>query len=186
MPNHIMFDLETLGTSPGCVVLALGAYAFDPAGNDEVHDPDPLRNFYELIDVPDQMQKGLVMEWSTIQWWMKQSEEARLANFNPISWDWLLEGTAERFTSWVKTYGDDVNVWCNGASFDFPILKAAFAKVDHDLPWSFQNERDARTIYRLARVRPGRHATAHTALMDSWAQVHALQRGLAKISVATT
>ena len=182
MPQHVMMDLETMGTSPGCVVLALGAYAFDPAGDDAVFDP--ARGFYETIDVPDQMERGLGIDWSTLQWWAQQSDEARAANFNPPTAPFMLEGVAQRFAAWVALLGDGVQVWCNGASFDFPILKAAFQKVGQGLPWEFYNERDARTIFNLARVRSKKHGTAHTALMDSWAQVEALQRGLRKIRVA--
>lgn len=182
MTLDIMFDLETLGTSPGCVVLALGAYAFDPAGNDEVRVPE--HSFYELIEPEDQIRKGLVMEWSTIQWWMKQSDAAREANFSQQMNPWLLQGTAERFTNWVDPYGAGVNVWCNGASFDFPILKEAFKRVGYKLPWEFRNEKDARTVYRLAKTRVGKFEGAHTALQDAWAQAFTLQRALRKIQVA--
>ena len=33
MANDIMLDMETLDTSPNCVILTIGAVRFDPKGN---------------------------------------------------------------------------------------------------------------------------------------------------------
>ena len=38
MAIHAMIDIETLGTSPDCVVLSVGAVKFDPFTNIEPHN----------------------------------------------------------------------------------------------------------------------------------------------------
>lgn len=73
--NNIMFDIETLGKKRGCPVLSIAAVQFDlQTGN--VGD-----TFYERMSCDAALTYGLP-EISTLEWWDKQSSEARDAAFN--------------------------------------------------------------------------------------------------------
>ena len=77
----IMFDIETLGTKAGYMVLNIGYVAFDKGVKSSFED---LLNNGEIIylSISDQQDLGLKINIGTLQWWMKQSEEARNNSFN--------------------------------------------------------------------------------------------------------
>ncbi len=72
--THIMVDLETLGNTPYSVVPAIGAVIFT---KDEFVD-----SFYQKIDVKQQLDLGLTVDASTLEWWMSQNDKAREAPNN--------------------------------------------------------------------------------------------------------
>ncbi len=163
----IMIDIETLGVKPGCVVLSIGAVEFDKAGKFG-------KEFEVVIDPHNAEAWGLKLEADTVMWWMKQSEEAR----KKISTDG--EGLSEALSLFIRAFNwKDAEVWANGASFDFPILEAAFNAVDMMKPWKYYNERCFRTIkglvgkqvYEANKVNP---TVAHSALDDAKAQAATL------------
>ncbi len=171
--KHIMFDLETLGVKPGCITLSIGAVLFDQKG---VHD-----EFEVHIDPIDSERYGLVAQASTVMWWLEQSDAARnailLGKKTP-----LVEALTrlDKAFDWKKVS----NVWCNGASFDFPILHRLYEAVGRDRgPWPFRNEMDMRTIKNLIpkdvlkklKTEP---SVAHSALADAYAQAETLREVL--------
>lgn len=165
--NNIMLDIETLGTNPGCVVLSIGAVEFD--------ESNIGKTFHVHIDVESCVAQGLTIEPRTVMWWMEQSDDARKAI---LTQGVKLEEALELFS---KAFNwKDKRVWCNGASFDFPILKALFEATGRKLPWAYYHEMDFRTIknffskkqFEEMRVRP---RTAHDGLEDAAAQACTLQ-----------
>lgn len=168
--KHIMFDLETLGTKPGCIVLSIGAVLFDQKG---IHD-----EFEVHIDPVDAQRYGLTIDPSTVMWWFEQSDEARQAITTPqkTPLDEALTRLDKAF-DWKNV----TNVWCNGASFDFPILNHVYAVLGRNRgPWAFWNEMDMRTIKNLVpkdkfkklKTEP---TIAHSALADARAQAETLR-----------
>lgn len=166
--RHLMFDLETLGTKPGCVVLSIGAVQFDNAGN-------ITGQFHAHIDPVSAVEAGLKIEPETVMWWLDQEKKAQEA---------LLQADKHPLADAVNAFIDtfewrDMKVWANGASFDFPILTAAIEAVGLKAPWAYYNEMDYRTMrniigkdeLRLLRVLP---EIAHDALCDARAQVQTL------------
>jgi hypothetical protein len=162
-----MIDIETLGVEPGCVVLSIGAVAFthNKLGN----------TFHTHISVEDSVKHGLVIEPRTVMWWMEQSDEARKAiTVEGVPLLQALDDFRQAF-DWK-----DTKVWCNGASFDFPIIKALFSAVGQKLPWAYYNEMDFRTVknffskkqYDELRVTA---KTKHDGLEDAKAQAATLQ-----------
>jgi hypothetical protein len=160
--NHLMIDLETLGTAPNAPVLSIGAVFFDPSTG------ELGRTFEESIDVEDAMQFGR-LSGSTFKWWMAQSDEARKA---------AIRGTkpaAEVFGAFVRFAGNGFNLrpWGNGASFDISIMDYAIPRIlNRPAPWKFWNIRDCRTVKEMADgVVPDyavpREGTHHTALADA-------------------
>ena len=160
----VMVDLETLGTTPGCVILSIGAVAFDRVagtlGNEFYVnlDPDSCRGF------------GLSVNPQTVEWWARQSPEARAA----LESDQLPLGLAlAAFTGFFKLNGGRT-IWGHGANFDPPVLEAAYRALGVTPPWKYWAVRDTRTLYELADVSPDRtEGVHHNALADAVSQARA-------------
>jgi len=166
--RHLMLDIETFGTTPGCVVLSIGAVEFDMQRG-------ITGKFHAHLKTASQIEAGLHLDVRTVEWWLDQSKEAqnellKSERFNPVD---VIDAFIDTF-DWK-----DLRVWANGASFDFPIMKALFNAFRKELPWAFYNEMDFRTIknmvgkgtYEKLRVRP---VLAHDALDDATAQAQTL------------
>ena len=123
--KHIMFDIETLGTKPGCVILSIGAIEFDLATGE-------LGKSIELfIDSESSVAHGLTIEPRTVMWWMMQNEAARreITGRTTVPLDRAMIDFHQAF-DWKEK-----KVWCNGANFDFPILAAAMDVLGLPEPW---------------------------------------------------
>lgn len=70
MYNHVMLDLETYGTRPNSVILAIGAVAFNPSS------PKLGPEFYSVINYKSSLTAGLLADLATIEWWSRQGAEA--------------------------------------------------------------------------------------------------------------
>lgn len=160
---HVMLDLETLGTKPGCVVLSIGAVAFDLDGT-------VRGEFYRNIDPDDCLSLGLTVERATVQWWGRQSAAARAR----LETDRVpLAAAVADFARFFIAQGAR-RVWCQGATFDAPIWEAACLAVGRRAPWHFSEVRDTRTVYDICSFDPRSIAfsgTAHDALADARHQV---------------
>lgn len=157
MKSNIMVDLETLGNSANSVIIAIGAVKFDASRLGE--------EFYEVVDAESCVQAGLVMDTSTVLWWMQQSDEARAA----FKRKGVHLGTA--LTKFVGFCDVEDRVWGNGASFDNTILSNAYRKTGIEQPWKFWNDRCYRTMKSLyPQVKMERQGTYHNALDDAKSQ----------------
>lgn len=140
----IMLDLETLGTSPGCVIRSIGAVAFDPA-DDQVGP-----SLYVIIDRASCEAAGLTVDPATEAWWNAQSAEAR-AEFETKGVE--LDTALDLFDAFYRAHAPiDLKVdrlWCNGPSFDEVILAAAYRALNRKPPWRYNAARDCRTVYDL-------------------------------------
>lgn len=168
--QHIMLDLETWGTKPGCALRSIGAVAFNlhSAIGDE---------FYLNIEEASCLSLGLEKEISTVEWWAKQSPEAQaalLTSPHPL-------GAAVRaFHEWFRGQAGEF-VWSHGGNFDEPIWNAAARVVGERVPWKFWNARCTRTAYALAKFDPRslpREGTYHNALDDAKYQARCVQAAM--------
>lgn len=167
---HVMLDLETLGTAPGCAILSIGAVEFDPV------EGKLGREFYEVVNTQSCEAKGLTKDPSTLAWWEGRSPEARKVLAEAASCRNGLGGALAQFTRYLEQFGKrNLYVWGCGADFDQPIIAACYAKCSYPLPWLFYNNRCYRTLRALGKVsgEPPRHGTYHHALDD--AKTQALQ-----------
>lgn len=160
--QHLMIDLETMGTAFNAPVLAIGAVYFDP------NTGKLGERFYAAIDIEDACRYGRATG-GTIKWWMGQSQAARDA---VLAGKMSSEAAFTRFRDFCRKGGADIKPWGNGASFDISILDFAFPKIlSEGPPWKFWNVRDCRTIKDLADgVVPfngERVGTHHQALDDA-------------------
>lgn len=167
--NHVMIDIETMGTSKNAAVISIGAVRFDP----DTGDVDP-NHFYIKIDKYDADKHG-VISLATLEWWEKQSKEARTEAFSGAS---TTRHAAKALSDWLNP-GD--KVWGNGATFDITILESMYEALDMDVPWKFFDVRDCRTVEDLAegitsRDSIKREGTHHNALDDAIYQATYISR----------
>jgi hypothetical protein len=158
--KDFIIDWETFGNVSSSAVIDVAAVVFDP-------NPEVVETFDELVNRGMKLkfnlkaQKGFrLFGASTIEWWKKQSAEAR-ANLAPSDQDIdhveglykLLQFLKDNGVDAWKSFG-----WCRGQSFDFPILvdilregerRKGVADKDIDTfglePCKFWNQRDIRT-----------------------------------------
>ncbi|QSA05285.1 3'-5' exoribonuclease [Escherichia coli] len=142
---HLMIDLETMGTNTNAPIVVIGAVFFDP----QTGEIGPV--FYIVISLTDAMNTGAVPDGGTIEWWLKQSSEARAA----ILTDQVkLKDALSQFRKFINEYSDEkfVQVWGNGATFDNAILRTSYERLDIPCPWRYHNDRDVRTIVELGKT----------------------------------
>lgn len=170
---HVMLDLETFGTQPGCVIRSIGACVFDP------HGDGYRQSFYFNIDHQSCVDAWLTVNPDTEKWWNKQSIEAQnalLVDPKPL----LTVATA--FREWwfaVKA----VKVWAQGSNFDPALWEEASRRVGVKIPWQLWNTRDTRTVYDVNDFNDkslSRNGTYHNALDDCIHQVRCVQTALRK------
>jgi hypothetical protein len=154
-----MIDIETLGTRPGDIILSIGAVKFDANGLGE--------EFYVTINPESSKAIGLRAQKSTLEWWDKQSPEAKAAAFKG---EFSIEVALLKFTMWMPPK-DVSRVWGNGANFDNALVAAAYRANKMDLPWDYWNDRCYRTIAAMfMKTRVDRVGTGHHALDDAKTQ----------------
>lgn len=187
--NHIMVDLETLGTVPGCVAFSIGAVQFFPE-RQELGD-----EFYGVIDVESCLARYLREEPDTLAFWDRQSEEARQALEHARSGDASnIVEVLDEFNSFLKRCGNatSIRLYGNGADFDNPILRvmydAAGVKPFMSGPAAYGGRcyRTLKNLHELfgdnfAAPKLVRQGTYHNALDDAKSQAHHLMDIVARI-----
>lgn len=184
-PAHIMIDLETLGTTPGSVILSIGAVAFDPIDGfiesvPETHDG----RFSANVDIQSAIDYGLTVDGSTIEWWHRQKKSAWDKHREKIL---PLGVVLSSFGQWVDRFKDPQapdnhpRVWGNGATFDISLLDAAYDRVKIlESPYSHRHVRCYRTLRRVARMHgvdtADHEETTHVAVEDAARQVRTALR----------
>lgn len=161
-----MLDLETMGSGPDAAITAIGAVAFDKNGTGS--------KFYTHVDLTSSVNLGLVMDPSTVIWWMGQNEHARQL-FKEKGAD--IVSALQLFEEWARVVetADKVRVWGNGANFDNVVLASAIRKARLNQPWKFWNDRCYRTMKaQYPKVKIQRKGTHHNALDDAITQAEHL------------
>jgi len=180
MANDIMIDMETLDTSPNCVILTIGVVRFDPYG-DGVSQKLELRPTIE--DQTEQFNR--VINDDTIRWWGEQSPDAieeAMGDRGRISFRECMEQLYK--FSWNRRA-----VWSNGASFDVVVAETAFRQALSDrpnpIPWPFYTVRDTRTLYEVAgvKLKDGGYTTTHKAVEDAERQAIVVQEAYRKLGM---
>ena len=145
--THLMVDLETMGSGPDAPIVSIGAVYFDPStGNTGAE-------FYQVVSLESSMSFGMKPDASTIQWWLKQSSEARSAILvdEAMGLRETLELLADFITENSANGSHTVQLWGNGCSFDNVILRRAYALTETPFAVPFWNDRDVRTMVELGK-----------------------------------
>ena len=172
-----MIDLETLDTSPYCVILTIGAVRFDPKGTGIVERLELRPTIDEQTD-----QYNRIINDDTIRWWSEQSPDA------------LEEALSDRDRIPFKDAMDQLYkfcwnrraVWSNGSAFDIVACETAYRQLETPIPWPFYTVRDTRTLYDIAgvKLRSGGKITTHKAVEDAIAQAELVQEAYRKLGLA--
>jgi exodeoxyribonuclease VIII len=165
--NHVMLDLETLGSGPNAAIIAIGAVRFDP-------DLQCIgETFYRVIDLESATQAGGQIDASTALWWLKQTDAARAAISQPGV---PIAEALNDFAGWLNASKDGPLIWGNGAAFDNVILASAYKRLHNKNPWPHWNDRCYRTLKNLRpEIKLERIGTDHHALDDAMNQArHAI------------
>ena len=177
-----MIDIETLGTRSNSIVLSIGAVNFDITGENPVDISGP-NTFHRYITPRSCKRAGLVHDQSTIDWWSKQSAEARNKVMTHSKNGDELAQVLDDFSIWLNQSNMKyTKVWGNGPSFDITILENAYRACNLPIPWLYHAPTCVRTIAFLAAEHRGaykidRHTPtlAHDALADAVAQCKDVQ-----------
>lgn len=180
MANDIMIDMETLDTSPYCVILTIGVVRFDPYGDGVVQKLELRPTIEEQTEVFNR-----VINDDTIRWWGEQSPDAieeAMGDKGRISFRECMEELYK--FGWNRRA-----VWSNGASFDVVVAETAFRQALSDrpnpIPWPFWSIRDTRTLYEIAgvKLKDGGHVTTHKAVDDAERQAIVVQQAYRKLGL---
>lgn len=187
--QHILLDLETLGTRENAVVLSLGAVAFSLyEGEKNDYDAYILNGFYVKFSVEDQIKTwGRKTEPGTLAWWRDQGEEARKV-LKPSKDDVSMIDGLTMFNAWIKaTPGykfKDSYVWSRGTYFDFPKIESMYDQAGLECGFNTWKIRDVRTYIDIltgdtwGKYNPRKapqnfvaHHALHDAAMDAYRMV---------------
>jgi hypothetical protein len=177
MANDIMIDIESLNTTPDCVILTIGAVRFDPRGQGVVERLE-LR---PTIEDQTEIYKRSINE-DTLRWWGEQSPEA----IEEAMGDQGRESFTACMDKLYKFCWNRRAVWSNGAPFDLVVMEHAWRQTSdkpNPIPWSFWTMRDTRTLYEVAGVslKDGKHVTSHKAVDDAEHQAIVVQKAYMKL-----
>lgn len=160
--NDAMVDLETLGLTPGCAILSIGAAKFS------IPDCKLGTTFYANIEPKSCLLAGLTRDDATMAWWGKQSQAAKdalLVDRIP------LREALVRFGNYLEDMGkhSERKVWGNGPNFDNAILGHAYKVMKLPVPWPYWGDRCFRTIKGMYSAVPmlPRTGTHHNSLDDA-------------------
>jgi len=180
----VMLDMETLSTKTNPSILSIGAVVFDPDGDLTLEALRASPTFYVVTDGSGQANLGLDVDFPTIQWWMTQSAEARLAIFGDVP-RVSLSAALRQFTAWYAEHAPGCEVWSYGAAADIPWLQSAYEHLGLIFPVSYRDARCLRTLAAVIGIeRPEVDATAateHNALDDALVQAIWLQQCFRKL-----
>lgn len=172
MLTHVMEDLETRGTVPGCAIVSIGLAAFrtDPPMAGLLDD-----GFYTVVNFKEQEALGLHVSTgpnSTEEWWAGQSAEARVAYLASVEGRGVsLVEALEMRNDYIRTHMPSVCVWGNGADFDNAIMAALHHAAGVKAAQGSYQGRCYRTVKNMAKhVKMERGGVHHNALDDAKSQ----------------
>jgi len=132
--NHIMVDIETMGTSSYSAIVSIAAVEFD------INTGATGNTFYINIDLQSCLDAGLKTDEETVQWWSNQSEKAKMMlNEEKVN-------LKEALLMFKRFCRNDCKIWGNSARFDLGILENAYQVTGIKQPWQYYNERCVRTL----------------------------------------
>lgn len=165
-----MIDIETLGSSPGCSIISIGAIPFE---FDSIIDESKW--FLLTIDLQSCIDSGLTIENNTLAWWLNENPKLLTDILKDPHKTSIHDGICK-----LKRY---INIHCNklyspwskGSAFDIPILNYAAKKCNVQLFNGLINERCARTYMSLDSTIKVDNPYKHNPLSDCLTQIKTIQ-----------
>lgn len=158
---HFVIDTETLGTRPGCPILQIGAV--------RVESGVATRQGEFFASVGSNVRIGQnTIEMATLQWWTQE---------HPHKFDEILDNSenheiADALAGLTEFCAprqrcETQFFWSKHPHFDFPILEAAFEKLEKPTPWRFWQIRDIATLEDELFIKREPVKNDHDALSDA-------------------
>lgn len=184
-----MIDLETLGTTPGSIILSVGALLFDPF---QLNTEQELRTHTFYANIAPSSQPNSHSSADTIAWWAQQSSEAQaavqtdqqhIADVLRNLYNFLM------FRGSGQQHPPAHELWANGPNFDCVLLQYAYDQYStFSMPLPYYQHYDVRTakelVWRHGHRRPQIHiGTKHNALDDCVAQAMYVQLAHAELAL---
>ena len=141
--NHLMIDIETLGTKSNSVILSIAAVNFD------LETGNTGKTFYEKINIQTCLDCGLEICSETLNWWITKTPQnvCKDAFEGKVS---LAKVLVDLWCFVKNLRQDEIELWGNSARFDLGLIENAFDKCCMLIPWKYYNERDVRTLVSFA------------------------------------
>lgn len=161
--THLMLDIETMGNESFSSILSIGAVEFD------INTGQTGKVFYRNVDLQSCIDLGLVMNASTVVWWLNQSEQARKDLIGRKSIPII-----DALNEFSEFCNKDYQIWGNSARFDCGILQNAYNKAGLPIPWDFRKERCVRTLVSFAPEVKAKYniiGIQHNAVDDCFTQI---------------
>jgi len=161
--KHLMLDIETMANESYSSIVSIGAVEFD------IETGKTGREFYVNVDLQSCIDLGLIINGATIEWWMKQNDQARKD---------FTEQIGLPIQKALLDFGEFCNkryqIWGNSSRFDCGILQNAYNKAGLQIPWDYRKERCVRTLVSFApdiKANFKNNGTAHNAVADCKFQI---------------
>ena len=153
MAIDVMIDIESLDTTPDCVILTIGAVLFDPCGHGIVDKIEIRPTIEDQTDIHNRR-----INDATLEWWGRQSPaaiEEAMGDSNRVSFEEAMNQLYKFCWNRSKC------AWSNGAPFDIVVMEHAWRQHGKNPPWNFWDIRDTRTLYDIAgvKLKDGGHVT---------------------------
>lgn len=165
--REISFDIETFDTASTAVLVQIGAVVFE--------DGEILERWKRQVEVEDQIRRGRTISWSTLKFWLEQSDAARFS---------ITADEPERLSGRSRTPVQSVLIEFKSLAthyqveryhakgrMDGDVLDSLYAQHSMTPPWSFRQPRDMRSTldfdYSGNAANLERKGEAHDALADA-------------------
>jgi hypothetical protein len=137
--KDLMIDIECLGKKYNSVITQVGLVYFDR------YTGQLGKELSVNINIQDCLNNGLIIDGDTLKFWFEQTK------LRSPSWldNCLLLTKALQLIR--DFYIKDTLVWAH-ATFDFPILGAAYNSINQRLPFPYRKLRDIRTLTDLSGI----------------------------------
>lgn len=182
---ELMFDLETMDTTPKAIVLSIGAVVWKTLRHDDKLIWAPVNRFMRVLNIQEQVDRGRTLSQSTILWWQQQDPTARAEAFAPVRQP--VRNVLTDFNAFVAKFQDNDKVypggmnafWASPATFDFPIWDDLTEMFGELPPWTYRQKYDVRTVVREASYSAKGHkyegvGIPHTPVYDCERQIDLL------------
>lgn len=158
--SHLMVDIETLGTEPGCAIIEIAAVRFGPDSLGEEFD--------RSVDLSSMAQYDFNVDLQTLDWWGSQPVDSR-----PI---WGGDDIKDVLSDFREFCEPTTEVWGYSHSFDCTIIEAAMDEVGVPVPWGHRDLNCARTVNNHCNPDWPERDVKHVAIMDARAQAEMVRR----------
>lgn len=173
---HTMLDIETYSAESNAAIAQISAVDF------YVSEEFNLESQF-TANINQKSNQAINRHYSeeTLNWWKDRPIEVKKSLMTDQR---NIDDVIKDFIKWLSPKS---LIWCQGASFDIPIIKSTLSALNIETPWKYWNERDSRTLFKTLDVdmQANRSESAHNSLVDCMDQARVLNHLLFQIDKAT-